>query len=138
MMDAFAESLEVDDLPFTEEFDHIVDIRIITEPKDVVIGNACFLFRRQIFNKIRHGIALDLKRCCCEWETGSGSWVYADGMIYKVLFKRSTLDILFLQVSCQLVNDGTDHLQVSQFLCTCIGFKAVPCEHRMDRKGERV
>ena len=39
----FAESLEVDDLPLTQEFDHIVHIRIIGQPQDIVIGGAGLL-----------------------------------------------------------------------------------------------
>ena len=40
---AFSEPLEVYDLTRTQEFDDIVDIRIITQTQDVVIGNACLL-----------------------------------------------------------------------------------------------
>ena len=31
-LNRLAESLEVDDLPFPEEFDHIIHIRVVTEP----------------------------------------------------------------------------------------------------------
>ena len=40
----FAEALEVDDLPFPQEFDHIVDIRIIGQPQNVIVSYAGFLF----------------------------------------------------------------------------------------------
>ena len=40
----FAETLEVNDLPFTQEFDHIVNLRIIGQPQDVVIGDPGLLF----------------------------------------------------------------------------------------------
>ena len=33
----------MNDFPFPKELDHIVDIRVITEPKDIIIGYACFL-----------------------------------------------------------------------------------------------
>ena len=42
--DGFAEPLEVDDLPFPEELDYIVDIGIIAQPQDVVIGHPGLLF----------------------------------------------------------------------------------------------
>ena len=38
-----AKSLEMDDLPFSEEFNHIVHIRIIGEPENVIIGDPGFL-----------------------------------------------------------------------------------------------
>ena len=39
----FAEPLEVDDLTGTEELDDIVDIRVVAEAEDIVIGNAGLL-----------------------------------------------------------------------------------------------
>ena len=38
-LDGLTETLEVDDLPLSEELDDIVDIRIIAQPQDVVIGD---------------------------------------------------------------------------------------------------
>lgn len=37
-LDSLAEPLEVDYLPFPQEFDHVVDIGIIRQPQDIVIG----------------------------------------------------------------------------------------------------
>lgn len=42
-LNSLPEPLEVDDLTLPEEADHIINIRIITEPQDVVIGYPCFL-----------------------------------------------------------------------------------------------
>lgn len=39
----FAEPLEVYDLPLPQEFDDIVHVRIITEAKNVVVGDTGFL-----------------------------------------------------------------------------------------------
>ena len=39
-----AKPLEVYHLPFPEEFDHIVHIRVIRQPQDVIIGHPGFLF----------------------------------------------------------------------------------------------
>ena len=44
----FAEALEVYNFPFTEELDHIVHIRIVTEPQDIVIGHPCLLLWERI------------------------------------------------------------------------------------------
>ena len=40
---SLAEPLEVDHFPGPEEFNDIVDIRIVTQTKDVVVGDSCFL-----------------------------------------------------------------------------------------------
>lgn len=39
----FAEALEVDDFPSTQEFDDVVDIRVIGKPQNVVVGDAGLL-----------------------------------------------------------------------------------------------
>ena len=46
LLDAFAKPLEVDDLPFPEELDHITDIRVIAEPQDIVISHPGLLLWR--------------------------------------------------------------------------------------------
>ena len=40
---AFAEALEVDDLPGPEKLDDIVDVGVIAQPQDVVVGDAGLL-----------------------------------------------------------------------------------------------
>ncbi len=44
LLHTFTEALEVDDLPFPQEFDHVVYIGIVRQPQDVVIGGSCLLF----------------------------------------------------------------------------------------------
>jgi len=40
----FAETLEVDDFTFAEEFDHITNVRVIHKPQNVVVGYSRLLF----------------------------------------------------------------------------------------------
>lgn len=42
-LNSLAKPLEVNDLTLTQEFDHVVDIRVITEPEDVIVGRARLL-----------------------------------------------------------------------------------------------
>ena len=42
-MVCFAETLEVDDFPLSQETDDIVDVRVVGQAKDVVIGKAGLL-----------------------------------------------------------------------------------------------
>ena len=39
----FAEPLKMDDLPFPEEADDVIDVRIIADSEDIVIGYPCLL-----------------------------------------------------------------------------------------------
>ena len=41
--ETFAEALEVDDFTGPQELDHIVDIRVIRQTQDVVVGDTGFL-----------------------------------------------------------------------------------------------
>ena len=42
-LNCLSKSLEVYYLALPQEFDYIVDIRIITEPENIIIGYSCFL-----------------------------------------------------------------------------------------------
>ena len=42
-LDGLAEPLEVYDLPLPQELDDVVDVGIVTEPQDVVVGYPCLL-----------------------------------------------------------------------------------------------
>ena len=44
----FTESLEVDDLTLAQEFDYVVHIRIIAQPKNVIVSDSCLLFWERI------------------------------------------------------------------------------------------
>ena len=47
-VDGLAEPLEMNDLPFPEEFDDVVDVGIVAEPEDVVIGDPGLLLWERI------------------------------------------------------------------------------------------
>ena len=38
----------MDDLPFPEEFDYVIDIRVIAEPQDIIVSGTGFLFWERI------------------------------------------------------------------------------------------
>ena len=80
----------------------------------------------QILCKIRDGIALDLHGCGVPGETGSRRWIDPGCVIHKVGRKGRIQDLGILQIPGQLVDNGTDHLQVAQFLSTCRGVNLYP------------
>ena len=43
-----AEALEVDNLPLPKELDHIIHIRVIGKPQNIVIGDSCLLLWERI------------------------------------------------------------------------------------------
>ena len=49
-MVCFAETLEVDDFPLSQETDDIVDVRVVGKAEDIVVGEAGFLLCRHILS----------------------------------------------------------------------------------------
>ena len=82
--------------------------------------------RTKVFAEVCHGIAFDLHGCGTPGETGRGSGVNAGSVVHKVGSEGGILDLMVLQIPGQLVNDGSDHFQVSQFFNTCKGGKMEP------------
>ena len=110
------EALEMDNLPLSEESDDIVDIGIIGQAQNVVIGLAGLLFGGKILGQIGDHITGGLDRGGTPWETGSGSGVDACGMIHKVGGKAGVFLNLFVgQIAGQLMDNGGHHFQMAQF-----------------------
>ena len=122
----FTKSLEVNDLPFPQEFDHIVHVRIVRKPQDVVIGNPCLLLGSQVFRQIRHGIPLDLHGSGTPGEAGGCGRVDPHGVIHEIGGEGRILDLGILQVPGQLMDDGADHLQMTQLFRAHIYDKKAP------------
>ena len=47
-LDCLAKALEVDDFPFPKELDHVIYVRIVGQPQNIVIGDPCFLLWERI------------------------------------------------------------------------------------------
>ena len=112
----FTEALEMNDLPGSQEFDHIIDIGIVRQTQNVVIGNAGFLLSSQILREIGDDIALYGHGGRIPRKSGGGRGVNASGVVYEVCIKAGGFDVLFRKISGELVDDGADHLQMTQFL----------------------
>ena len=117
----FAEALEMNDFPGPQEFDDIIDVRIVAETQNVVVGDTCFLLRSQIFCQVGDQVALDLHGGGGPGGAGGELRIDAGSMIHKVGVKAGSFDLLLAEIAGQLIDDGSHHLQVSQLLSTDIG-----------------
>lgn len=52
------ETLEMNDLPLPQELDHVVHIRVVGQPENVVVGDPGLLLGGQVLHQIRHGAPL--------------------------------------------------------------------------------
>ena len=113
----------MNDLPFPQEADHVVHIRVITETQNVVICGSGLLFGSHVLRQICDHIALYSHAGRTPGETRGRRGINARGMIHKIGIKSRFLYLLHGEIPCKLMHNRADHLQVSQFLCTYIRVK---------------
>ena len=104
---------------FTQETDYIVDIRIVRQTKDVVIGLTGLLLGGQVLGQISNDISCCLDRSCRPGEAGSCRGVNPGGVIDKIGGKTGIgFDLLVCEIAGQLVDNGRYHFQMAQFFST--------------------
>lgn len=117
----FTEPLEVDDFPLPQEADHVVDVRVVGQAEDVVVGEAGFLLRRQILRQVGDDIARDLHSRGGPGIAGGKLGKDACGVIHEVGVKACGFDLAVAQIAGELVDEGAHHFQMAQFLSPDIG-----------------
>lgn len=117
-MICFAEALEVDDLTFTKEADDVVDVGIVGETENVVIRETGFLLGGQIFGEVGNDVAGGLHGGCAPGVTGGKLGINPGGMIHKVGGEGSPGNVLFLDVTGELMDQRAHHLQMAQLIWT--------------------
>lgn len=73
--------------------------------------------RCQILCQIRDHITGDLHGSGAPRRAGGGDRINAGSMIHKVSVKPGGSDLIFTEVSGELMDDGSNHLQVPQLFC---------------------
>ena len=118
---AFAEALVVHDLSFAQELDGVAHVGVIGEPQDVVVRDAGFLLGGEVLVQIGERVPGDGKGRGAERYAGCRDGVYAGGVVDKVGVESLLIDLLGGEVSCELVDDGADHLEVGELFGAYIG-----------------
>lgn len=120
----FAKPLKVYDLPLTQEADDVVDVRVVGQPQDVVIGEPGLLLGGQILGQISDDVAGGLNRPGAPGEPGGGGGVDAGGVIHKVGGEGGVIaDLLVGKIPGQLVDNRRHHFHMAQLFCTYKGVK---------------
>lgn len=108
----------MDDLSFAKEPDNVIDVRVIGQAKDVIVGKSSFLLCRQILGQIGYDIACDLHGRGGPRVAGSELRIYASGVVHEIGIESSSLDLLVAQIPSELMDQGAYHLKVPQFFRT--------------------
>lgn len=118
---AFAEALEVNDLPFPQELDGVVDIGVIGQTQNVVVCLPGLLLSGHVLRQVGNGIAAALHAGGAPGRAGGGGGIDGGGVVHKIGGEALGLNLLLREVAGQLVDDGADHLQVAQLLGADVG-----------------
>ena len=111
--ETFPESLEMHDFPGPEEFDGVIDIRVVfDETENVVVSDPGFLFRGQIFRQVRDRVAGGLESGRGKRHAAGGLRPETGGVIHIIIGKALFFDLFHSEITRQLMDDGTDHLDV--------------------------
>lgn len=116
--DGLAKALEVDNFPLAEEANHVVDIGIVAQAENIVVCDPRLLLGGQILGEVGDGIAFDADACGVPGRAGGGGGVDAGGVVDEVGHKSALLNLAVGELAGELVDDGADHLQVSQLFGT--------------------
>ena len=103
---------------FPEETDDIVDIGIIAQAEDVIVGHAGFLLCGKIFGQIGDHIALYLHGGGAVRPAGSCGGENTGCMVHEIRVESTLADLVVIELAGKLMNNGADHFQVVQFLST--------------------
>lgn len=115
----FAETLEMDDLSLPQEAQRRKDGGVIGQVDEIFIGGACLLFGCHILIEIGDGVALGLEIGGGEGDTCGRGGINPQAMIDIIGIQPGGEDLILRQPLGELVDDGTHHFQMRQFLGVC-------------------
>ena len=110
---ALAKALVMDNFPLPQKADNVVYVRVIAETQNVVVGGSGLLFCSHIFRKVCNDVDLYGHAGGAPGEAGGGGGVDSGGAVHEVGIEAGGLDLVLRQVSGQLVDDSSNHFQMS-------------------------
>ena len=113
-----AKPLEMNNLSCPKELDHLIYVRIIRYPQNVVIGRPCFLLSRHIFRKIGNSVTFWLEICGGKRNPRCICGIYGVGVINIIISFAVFIKRFCTFAAGQLTDYRTNDLKVSKFFCT--------------------
>ena len=119
--EGIGKALIMHDLALAQEFDDVVDVGIVREAKDIVVGGSRLLLGGEVLVEIGQNIALYADVFHIKGHSRGGNGVEPCGMVNEVGRKRTVFYLLNGEIACQLIKDRGYHLEVRELLCAHIG-----------------
>ena len=82
------------DLPGPQELDDIVDVRVVGQAQDVVVGNPGLLLGGQVLRQVGDQVALDGHGRRVPRGAGGGGGIHPGGVIHKIRLVSRLFDLL--------------------------------------------
>jgi len=117
----FAEALEVDYLALAEELDDVVDVGVVGEAEDVVVGDARLLLCGEVLLEVGDVISLGGDSHSGKGLARGGAGVDAVAVADEVFIEAACLDLGGGKVAGELIEYGGDHLGVAEFFRADVG-----------------
>ena len=116
-----AEALIMHDLALAEEFDHVVDVGVVGQTQDIVVGRARLLLGGEVLVKIGEDIALDADVLHIKRHARRGDGVRAGGVIYEIRREWCSVDLLKREIFGKLMDYRRHHLEMRELFGAYVG-----------------
>ena len=113
------------DLARPQELDDVVDVGIVGKAQDVIVGHARLLLGGEVLGEVGDGIARDLHRRRRPRIAGGELREHAGRVVDEIGIEAGLLDLIYREVPRELMDDGADHLKMSQLLGADISQQAL-------------
>ena len=117
-MVCFAEALEVNNFTLPKKANDIVDVWVIGQAEDIVIGDTGFLLCGQVFGEVGNNIPSDLHGGSRPGIARGELGIYSCGMIHEISVKPGGFDLVIAQIVGELMDQSAHHFQVPKLFCT--------------------
>ena len=119
--EGIGKALIMHDLALAEEFDHVVDVGVVRQTQDIVVGRARLLLGGEVLVEIGEDIALDADVFHIKRHARCGDGVRAGGVIYEIRCEGSSVDLLKREIFSELMDDRCHHLEMRELLSAYVG-----------------
>ena len=111
---SLAEALIMDDFPLPQELYNVVDVRIVAEPQNVVIGRARLLLRCHVLGEVGYHVALDRHGRRIPRKSRSRRRINARRMVNEVCVKACLFYLLHVHRARELMDYRAYHLKMTK------------------------
>ncbi len=113
--ETFTKTLVMDNFTRPQKADCVSHVGIVGHSKNIVVGNAGFLFGGEVFMDVTDRVALYLHGCRSKWHAACVAGIDTVRVVHEISPVAALYDLLLRQVPGELMDDGAYHFQMGEF-----------------------